>query len=487
MTNLVLIGNIISILASNPATNFSLVASHAQADEQMLMEEHSIDTWDEYYSYLQENETNSDSGKGEPGKKITDLFTHLTTNYPGYSWFSDEEKSALTSDVSSFIPIEMQYDFYIEDEIDAAIIKAGIEDKTSYGGCGPIAIIGILDYFARYLGYNEIIQDPLNESQRIALATEVFENTYYSIFGDQEETLVWPWDAKAGFNDVIKIHGLGNIISANDVWSLFSGKKDEYWNKIVKSINEGIPVTMFNGSDSSKGNFAGHYTNIYGYETWIGRSKTDNSIIEKQFVKARLNWGESEEYYCDADILNESPCGLITYNINYSNKYEFHASDFAEEFVNSAGGGQYFFYDREANVELLNGKTLVTHRKRCSYIENQYLVLSPNRIGAETAYLDILFPHFTPKLTVDMAMWSDSEGAINENFILQYMTETGWKDHVSISPYDDLPTLRDYPQTYTFLFPKNTKQIRFFATQINPTVDRNKGRIVLDNFIIEYN
>ena len=112
MTNLVLIGNIISILASNPATNFSLVASHAQADEQMLMEEHSIDTWDEYYSYLQENETNSDSGKGEPGKKITDLFTHLTTHYPSYSWFCDEEKSALTSDVSSFIPIEMQYDFF---------------------------------------------------------------------------------------------------------------------------------------------------------------------------------------------------------------------------------------------------------------------------------------------------------------------------------------------------------------------------------------
>lgn len=52
MTNLVLIGNIISILASNPATNFSLVASHAQADEQMLMEEHSIDTWDEYWNKI---------------------------------------------------------------------------------------------------------------------------------------------------------------------------------------------------------------------------------------------------------------------------------------------------------------------------------------------------------------------------------------------------------------------------------------------------
>ncbi len=67
------------------------------------------------------------------------------------------------------------------------------------------------------------------------------------------------------------------------------------------------------------------------------------------------------------------------------------------------------------------------------------------------------------------------------------MTETGWQDHVSISPYEDLLTLLDYPKTYTFLFSKNTKQIQFFATQNNPIVNRNKGRIVLDNFIVEYN
>lgn len=287
---------------------------------------------------------------------------------------------------------------------------------------------------------------------------------------------------------MVKIHGLKNILSANDDWTLLSNKKDEYWNKIVENIDKGIPVTMFNGANAKeKGAFAEHYTNIYGYETWIGKSNIDGTKIEKQFLKGRLNWGyEKEEYYCDADIFTTTPCGIITYNINYSNNYKFYASDFAEEFVNSSGGGQYFFDDREANVNLFNGITLFTHRKRCSYIENQYLVLSPNRIDAGVAYLDILFPHCVLKLTIDMAMWGKSEGAVKENFKLQYMTEIGWKDHVVMNPYFDLPTTRDNPKTYTFLFSKNTKQIRFLSTHENPTADRNKGRIVLDNFIVEY-
>lgn len=255
---------------------------------------------------------------------------------------------------------------------------------------------------------------------------------------------------------------------------------------IVENIDKGIPVTMFTGLVSGDGDFAKHYTNIYGYETWIGVGK-DGTKIEKQFIKARLNWGKKEEYYCDADILNDGQVGLITYKMNYAKNYAFYAQDFAEEFVNSAGGGQYFFENIRETVSLSNGETIDTERKRCSYIENQYLVLSPNRANAGTAYLDILFSHSVPKLTVDISMWGSNEGAINENFKIQYMTEIGWQDHVSISPYHDLPTVKDYPKTYTLLFPKNTKQIRFLATHSNPSGDRNKGRIVLDHFIVEYN
>lgn len=99
----------------------------------------------------------------------------------------------------------------------------------------------------------------------------------------------------------------------------------------------------------------------------------------KTFIKARLNWGRGTEYFCDADILNCGQLGIITYNINYSNVYTFNDYDFADEFTNDAGGGQYFFDSIHTPVSLSNGKIIQTTRLRTSYNENEYLVLSPNR------------------------------------------------------------------------------------------------------------
>ena len=42
-------------------------------------------------------------------------------------------------------------------------------------------------------------------------------------------------------------------------------------------------------------------------------------------------------------------------------------------------------------------------------------------------------------------------------------------------------------KTYTILFPKETREIRFMATHSNPEGLRNRGRIVLDNFHFESN
>lgn len=79
------------------------------------------------------------------------------------------------------------------------------------------------------------------------------------------------------------------------------------------------------------------------------------------------------------------------------------------------------------------------------------------------------------------------EGSFYESLSIQYMTDTGWEEHTLISPYHDLPTLKAYPRTFTFLFPKNTNRVRFYATHDYPSGDRNKGRILLDNFFVEYN
>jgi hypothetical protein len=280
-------------------------------------------------------------------------------------------------------------------------------------------------------------------------------------------------------------HGLSNIISSTDQWTLFGGQQENYWKQIVENIDNGLPVTLFTGMVCGDGDFSKHYTNIYGYETWTGLCKDNNEKIIKNFIKARLNWGRSSEYYCDADILNCGQLGIITYDVNYNNNYKFYDYDFAEEFVNTNMQGQYFFYTINEPVYLTNGKVLKTSRLRTSYIENQYLVLSPNKKNAGTSYLDITFPNYVSKLSFTASMWSNLEGAINEDFKIQYY-DNGWMNHVNIDTYN-LSTLKNYPNSFQLLFPKDTNRIRFYATYSNPTSDRNKGRICLNNFKVEYN
>lgn len=494
MTNLLVLLHLISLVSSNSTIEFSELVNHGTSNDISFANENSIADWDDYEEYMvmqmeQSNNTlkkrKGDGSDGSVSDSITNVEDYFNDNYSDFNWIRDEEQCGLTSDVSNHIPIEMQSPIFPTSDIDSAIIAAGVENETSYGGCGPIASLGIMDYFARYLGYDEIINDPTDSDKRVILASEVLSHTNFSIFGGTNNTLVWPWDYSSCFNTVMSNHGLSNIISASDQWTLFGGQQTNYWDQIKENIDDGLPVTLFTGMACGDGDFSQHYTNIYGYETWIGIPDDGGERLTKTFIKARLNWGRSSEYYCDADILNCGQLGIITYDVNYSNTYSFYDHDFAEEFVNDAGGGQYFFYTISEPVSLSNGKTLQTTRLRTSYIENEYLVLSPKRQDAGTAYLDITFPNAVSKLSFTASMWSGLEGAINENFKVQYY-DGGWQNHISIDPYD-LSTLKDYPDSFQLLFPKDTSRIRFYATCSNPSGDRNKGRICLDNFMVKYN
>lgn len=180
----------------------------------------------------------------------------------------------------------------------------------------------------------------------------------------------------------------------------------------------------------------------------------------------RMNWGwsPSDSYiaYVDADILGNNFTGIITYQISgYDNSTIIYASDFAEEFINtSTGQGQYFFDPREILVTTTSGYTFNTKRLRCSYIENQYLVLSANRLNAGTAYLEFNLPNNIRKMTFDMALWSGTEylGSGCTLSIQIYQEKEGsegeyeWKDHIVFDIYSQ-SVLRDYPKIilYTFL------------------------------------
>lgn len=478
----------ISAFSAAPTISFADVIVNAPAEEIAYFAENNILDWDDYELNLQQNpillarESSDSDGSPSASLAITNLSRHLSHYFPSYAWSCNASKSSETSKVAGHIPINMQEDSYSEEELQAAIVRASLEETTNYGGCGPIAAIGALDYFARYLGYAEIIDDVDNEEKRISLATEVMSNTHYSIFGSEDSSTVWPKDYVKAFNAVAKDRGLS--IRASNKTSLLGGRETEFWNDVVANINEGLPVTMFTGPASGDGSFANHYTTVFGYETWAGIPREGGSRIEKTFLKAYLNYPRTSAYYCDSSILNYIYSGIITYDLNYDESYSFTASDFAEEFVNDSGGGQYFYSPINQSVSLTNGMTLQTTRLRTSYIENQYLVMSPKRQDAGTAYLDITFPTKASRISFNASIWGLKEDINSEELKIQYY-DNGWHDHIQMD-LDGL-NLKESPDNYIVLFPKDTTRVRFYVTHSNPTGDRNKGRICLDNFEVRYN
>lgn len=242
--------------------------------------------------------------------------------------------------------------------------------------------------------------------------------------------------------------------------------------------------------------------NIYAYEVWYGYHKTTEERIEKTFLKARINgsanndgWdvdtyyadSDVDTYYADSEILNNAMCGLIYYNVNYDNENVVIASDFSSQFINTdTGQGQYFNEEKEATITSANGYTFDTRRLRCSYIENQYLVLSANRENAGQAYLEFNFPNDIKKLNFDMSLWSAKEYLIDGGSLsiqIPIVTENGnilWVNHIEYE-IADLSVIRIHPRSYSVLFPENISRFRFLVTKNSPSGDRNKGRIVLDN------
>ena len=148
-----------------------MVKQHSSNEEIVQIENNNINDWISYYNYLESNEQNNlklQKGKGNEGNDndvsngIEDVKSFLNQNYQDYYWIRNEKNSSLTSSVSNYIPVEMNGKSFPREDIEAAIKIANVSNYTSYGGCGPIASMGILDYFARYLGYDEIIKEPTN-------------------------------------------------------------------------------------------------------------------------------------------------------------------------------------------------------------------------------------------------------------------------------------------------------------------------------------
>ncbi|MGM9814395.1 MAG: hypothetical protein ACI32C_05860 [Candidatus Enteromonas sp.] len=165
MTNFLIFLNLISAISSSSTITFDDFLSQCTPEDNEFAVQNNITDWNDYTDFIQEkSQANASTGLSE---EIKDLKFYLNRQYGQYRWYRNDAENALTSDVSNGVPVDMKTKgVFPKEDIEEAIVQAGVQDKTSYGGCGPIAAMGVLDYFSRFLGYNEIISDPTEQQPR---------------------------------------------------------------------------------------------------------------------------------------------------------------------------------------------------------------------------------------------------------------------------------------------------------------------------------
>lgn len=137
-------------LANTNNTTFSFFSSKVSQEEMILLNSNSIDSFQDLLSNvaLESPRDNGNPINHYDGILSTDIINQLQLAHPEFVWNKLEDVSI--SSVSGNNIINMQGAYFPQNDIEEAINQTGV--TSNYGGCGPIAMMGVLDYFARFLG-----------------------------------------------------------------------------------------------------------------------------------------------------------------------------------------------------------------------------------------------------------------------------------------------------------------------------------------------
>lgn len=466
---------------------FETFYNELSAEERVVLSENSIDSFEELYGFL--NDRSYDPTNYQHGDSLerSEIYTYLNNYYSSYNWYVTPKNVYDLSKVSGSFPVNIGGSIFTNNDVTTAVNN--LYATSNYGGCGPRAAMGVFDYLARTLHYYEFEANPNSSSDRIALAEDVFQhsNVWNDPFSDQIGMTNVSYTNC--INGVINSHNLSNIFSTTRSLSLFGGMKNAFLSTITNNISNGLPTTFASYNPNNGGGFRNHFSNIVGLYTFEGIHKETGEHFEKVFVEGLINptglYPNDTRYYFDSDFLDNAFLCLFSYSINYEETYNTTASTYSS-FVNNNGQGQYFYYEKYGTIYQDSYHSINHKRLRCSYILNQYLVLSPKRIDAGQSYL-MLRPNtiWSHHLDFSAALWSDFEDEAYEDFYIEYLNNSG--EWIQLLEYNlnQFSQSKDLLKDYHVLFPRDSRAVRFVATHDFPEGTYNRGRIVLDNITIK--
>ena len=138
-------------------------------------------------------------------------------------------------------------------------------------------------------------------------------------------------------------------------------------------------------------------------------------------------------------------------------------------------------------VSLDSGFNFTTQRIRCGYINNQYLTLSAKCKNAGLAYLQMDFTKDIQSFDFEMAIWSDEE-YLNQksSIVLETKDRNGIYNVEHTFNIAEMSKNKDSLDPYSFVFNKETYGVRISVRTNQVNYEKNKGRVVLSNFVLRH-
>lgn len=254
-----------------------------------------------------------------------------------------------------------------------------------------------------------------------------------------------------------------------------------------------------------------------------------NSIYTILFNRNSINHITIPNSHYEMDI---NPYQVPFYNLTPYYINEFYSSDLSF-FGNEFGFRDYYYYDSEVSAHPglmdglileLNNIEIETQRMRTGFIQNERIVMSPNRTNAGLAFIEFYFSEPIHGLVLDISLWSEHELYETSEDRFAYTFSTEMRDFIlgvsdlywnqyhnalygtmtargktalmsSDLVFDetfgfvrqsvhDLPTDRNDPDKLYIGSINGFDFIGFYCASNVTSTQRNKGRICLSNFEI---
>lgn len=184
-----------------------------------------------------------------------------------------------------------------------------------------------------------------------------------------------------------------------------------------------------------------------------------------------------DDYYCLTQFAEPK---------DYANKVQIKPADWVFEerywFANEGDNGNEY---KEKSLKV-KGLNITSQRLRCGYIEEQYINLSPRREGAGEAYLRLTWDKPVYSYMFGASYWSGSEN-LDGIAVARVMFKDGsWQD-LEDPDFNlraiGLSTTRSNIKRFVGKHSQGIYGLEFYATS-SATGDRNKGRICLDDIVL---